>query len=138
MAKEFIIRDKGDWQAMVNIAFPVVGKKPFRVILHRGLKRTIDQNKLLHAVFTDCANKVWAKLNKSLPADWWKRELKAKLGKKSVHFDLDEQPTIFIDSTSDYSTKEMSDFCQKIVAHMKTEHEVDIELPDELKSGAKS
>lgn len=142
MAKEFIINAQEDWQDMVKLAYPVVGKKPFRVVLHRGLKRTVDQNSLVHAVFEDCARKVTRQIASTpgstmiaqiKPAEWWKTELKNKLGKKSVHFDLDEQPTIIVHSTTEYSTKELAEFCEKIVAYMKTEFGVDIELPDEIK-----
>lgn len=141
MAKEFIIREAKDWNAMVAMAKPVVGKKPFRIVLHRGLRRTIDQNALLHAVFADCRSKVptfvWMDGVRRWPdVRWWKDELKSKLGLKEVHFDIDDMPTVIIKSTSEYSTKELSDFCEKIVAYMKTEYGVDINLPDDLK-GAK-
>lgn len=128
MAKEFIIRDWPNWMEVVNIAQPVIGKKAFRVVLYRGLKRTVDQNSLMHAVFEDCAKKTGKR-----DAKWWKNELKNKLGKKSVHFDLDDQPTIIVHSTTEYSTKEMADFCEKIVAYMKQEYQADIELPEEIK-----
>jgi hypothetical protein len=131
MAKEFIIKTHEDWCAVVRLASPFVGKKPFRLTLHKGLKRTIDQNKLLHAFCADCAERYWAKFGKSLPAAWWKREIKAKLGKKAVHFDLDDQPTIFIESTTEYDTAEMSALLQKAQAFLKIEHEIDVPLPED-------
>lgn len=132
MAKEFIIREEKDWSEVVAIAKPVIGKKPFRVKLSRGLKRTVNQNALVHTVFVDCATKVWKAREISKPANWWKSELKNKLGKKSVHFDLHDQPTIIVHSTTEYSTTELGEFCEKIVAYMKQEYDVDIELPDQI------
>lgn len=137
--KEFIIRESNDWREVAKTVTPVIGKTPFRVVLYRGLKRTGKQNKLLHAVFEECAKKASAFRAEGSYCDaiWWKNELKSKLGIKQVHFDIDDQPTVIIKSTTDYSTKEMGDFCEKIVAYMTTEYGVDIELPDELKKRAK-
>lgn len=91
-----------------------------------GVKRSLDQNALVHAVFEDCA-----RLTGEKNAGWWKEELKLKLGKKSVHIDLDDQPHVVVISTTDYSTAEMAAFCEKIVAHMKTDYDVDIVLPND-------
>lgn len=134
MAKEFIIRKIEDWNEVVALAKPVIGKKPFRVKLSRGLKRTIDQNALMHMVFENCSKQCFGKFAINKDASWWKGELKNKLGKKSVHFDLDESPTIIVHSTTEYSTKELAEFCEKIQAYMKQTYDVDIELPDEIKT----
>lgn len=134
MAREFIIREKEDWGAMVKLAYPTVGVKPFRVILMRGLKRTVDQNALLHAVFAQCASTpLWDDKKEAYyhkDTKWWKAELMNKLGKKSVHFDLDEQPTVMVVSTTEYNTKEMSDLCEKIKVYMDQTYSKEIILPE--------
>lgn len=127
MAKEFIIRDHGNWQEMVNTAWPWIATKPFRVQLLSGLKRTLDQNALMHAVFEECVRQTKLK-----DAHWWKNELKCKLGLKEVHFDIEDQPHVIVLSTTQYNTAQMAKFCEKIVAHMKTDYNVDIVLPEEL------
>ena len=96
------------------------------------LTRTLDQNWLIHAVFSDCA-----KLTGLKTPNWWKSELKCKIGLREVHFDIDEQPHLIVRSTTEYSTKEMATFCEKIVAYMKMNYDVDIILPDELTKGVK-
>lgn len=132
MAREFIIRTKEDWGDMVRLAYPAIGVKPFRVRLLEGLKRTVDQNSLFHGVFKQCSN-VPIKTKEGIiykDAKWWKAELKNELGKKSVHFNLDDEQTLIVSSTSEYNTKEASDFCVKIQAYMKTEFQADIILPE--------
>lgn len=148
MKYEVIIKTQTDWEKLDRTVRDriVVNPAPFKVVVDGGLKRTIDQNKLLHAVFEDCARKTRIQIIDRVnnlqgfvtkSADWWKNELKCKLGKKEVHFDLEEQPTIIVVSTTEYNTREMAEFCEKIVAHMKTEYGVDIELPDELNNKPK-
>lgn len=132
MAREFIIRTKEDWAEMVKIAYPVIGVKAFRVQLLRGVKRTLDQNSLVHGVFAQCATtSLWdGKKYIYKDAKWWKAELMNKLGKKSVHFDLDEQPTYSVASTTEYNTKEMSDLCEKIKVYMHQTYDKEIILPE--------
>jgi hypothetical protein len=130
MAKsEYIIKTLDDWLDLIQLGrdkLKATGFKPFKVTLS-GLQRTNEQNKLLHAVFADCARLTGLK-----NANWFKNELKCKIGLKEVHFDLDEQPSLIVRSTTEYSTKEMAAFCEKIVAHMKMVYGVDIVLPDDL------
>ncbi len=127
--KEYIIKTVADFTDFYvdGIAKLKVAFKPFKIAIS-GLQRTIAQNSLLHAVFEDCYNLTGIK-----DAKWWKRELKNKLGLKEVHIDMHDQPTVIVLSTAEYSTKQMAEFCEKIVAYMKIEYGVDIVLPDELK-----
>lgn len=126
---EYIIKELSDWNALDIKARRIINSISFKPFLVRitGLKRTLDQNALLHAVVSDCAKKTGIK-----DAHWWKDELKLKLGLKEVHFDLDEQPFVIVVSTTRYSTKQMGQFVEKIQAYMKTEYDIDIELPNEF------
>jgi hypothetical protein len=82
---------------------------------------------LIHSLFEQCA----AKTNKT-NAEWWKTELKEKLGKKEVHFDLEETPTVITVSTTEYSKKEIGDFVLKIQHHMMEKYQVSIDTNDIL------
>lgn len=106
----------------------------------REPKRSLKQNSLLHAIFQQCADKTPHKWVRSTLTDilfrrlgspgFWKDELKSKLGKKEVHFDLEDNPTVIMVSTSDYTKPEMADFVTKIQAHMKQVYDVDIEIKE--------
>jgi len=89
-------------------------------------KRTLPQNELIHAVFKECADKTKIK-----NAEWWKTELKEKLGKKQVHFDLEENPSVITVSTTKYKKKEISDFVEKIKHHMAANYQVQIVMRGE-------
>jgi len=124
--KEFIISNKDDWEGLLNLVRPVIGVKSFKVELSTDFKRTKPQNKLLHAVFKECTEKTGVK-----DAAWWKIELKNKLGLKEVDFDIEDRPTVIVLSTTEYSASQVSVFCEKVVAHMKTEFDVNINLGDD-------
>lgn len=96
-------------------------------VVIREPKRSGKQNSLIHALFEQCAIKTGQK-----DAEWWKDELKSKVGLKSVHFDMFEQPTIFIKGTSEYKKPELALFVQKLQAHMATEHKVEIDIKQAL------
>lgn len=102
--------------------------KPFTLIFKFGSQRSIKQNKLIHALFEDCA-----KLSNMKDASWWKEELKLKIGRKEVHFDMHDQPHVIVISTTEYSIPEAADFAQKLQAYMKVNYNVDIDLPEDLK-----
>lgn len=125
---EHIIKDLDDWNKLDMLARAKInagGVKPFKVTI-TGTKRTINQNSLLHAVFEDCAKKTGLR-----DAKFWKEHCKLKLGLKEVIIDLDDQPFLVVLSTTEYSTKQMGDFCKKIQVYMKVEYGVDIDLPNE-------
>lgn len=89
----------------------------------REPKRSNKQNSLIHALFEQCA-----KLTGKKDAEWFKDELKAKIGLRSIHWDLFDVPTLFIKSTSEYSKPEMALFVEKLQAHMMTEYKVEIDI----------
>ncbi len=129
---EHIIKGLEDWNKLDILARSKINTgmvKPFKVTI-TGTKRTIDQNSLVHAIFMDCAKKM-REFGVEKDADWWKEKLKTELGLKKVYMDLDDQPFLVVVSTTEYSTKQMGDFCKKIQAYMKIEHGIDIVLPNE-------
>lgn len=97
------------------------GGKPI-VIKYGYEKRSLPQNDLLHAIFKECAKKTGIK-----NAKWFKNELKNKLGLKEVHIDLEDEATVIVVSTAKYTKRQMSDFLEKIFAHMAEHYQVIIE-----------
>lgn len=89
----------------------------------REPKRSSKQNSLIHGLFEQCA-----KVTGKKDADWWKDELKSKIGLKSVHFDMFEQPTVLIKGTGEYSKPEMTLFVEALQAHMSAFHKVEIDI----------
>lgn len=96
-------------------------------VVVREPKRSGKQNSLIHALFEQCAAKTGYK-----DYIWWKDELKSKIGLKSVHFDMFENPTIFIKGTSEYSKPKLALFVEKLQAHMMIEHKVEIDIKQVL------
>ena len=123
-----IIKTLEDWHNFVSKVKPFVEQKPFKVTATTELKRTLCQNALFHAWLSD-ATKVF---NEAKGLKRATKEIKAyckdKLGIKAVIVGLDEQPIIEVVSTADYSTKELSEFIEKITAHFL--QEFNVELPE--------
>ncbi len=100
----------------------------------REPKRNNDQNALFHALCEQMAEKAkyCSKLNDKFlnTAEWWKDEFKCKLGKKEVHFDIEENPTVMVVSTTKYSKPEMALFVDKIIAFADTQYGISLEIKD--------
>jgi len=107
--------------------FAVADAKPIEVKISEA-KRNSDQNALFHSLCQQAAEKSNSQEPQTAKAEWWKNEFKAKLGKKEVHFDLNDQPTIFVISTTRYSKSEMASFVDKIIAYCDTDFGISLEI----------